>query len=97
MVEVDWEAGTAPHRNLFGMSDAHVGDNYDGKGAIDRFLGCWDGSTLLLRSSKIDFGVCWVEGWFKGFGVGELMGVFRLRGMRVEDVLDVENVNNGIP
>jgi hypothetical protein len=48
MVEVDWKAGMAPHRKLFGMSDANVSDNYDGQGAIDRFLGCWDGSTLLL-------------------------------------------------
>lgn len=38
-----------------------------------------------------------MDGWFKGSEVGELMGVFGLRGMRMEDVLDVENVNNGIP
>ena len=49
------------------------------------------------EAGKIDFGVCWVDGWFKRSGVSELMGVLGLRGMRVEDVLDVENVNNGIP
>lgn len=48
MVEVDWKAGTTPQMNVFGMYDANVSDNYDGKGAIDRFLGYRDGSTLLL-------------------------------------------------
>lgn len=40
MAEVDWKAGTAPHRKLFGMSDANFSDDDDRKGAIDRFLGC---------------------------------------------------------